>query len=53
MQAADVQWLHELIANKTDPRRTVLVVSAGIIGAQHCVSPYGTRWRTRLYSRCS
>ena len=52
MEAADVQRLHELIANKTNPRRTVLIVSAGIIGAQH-LSPYGTRWRTRLYSRCS
>ena len=53
MQAADEQRLHELIANKTDPRRTVLIVSAGIIGAQRCVSPNGTRWRTRLYSRRS
>ena len=53
MEAADVQRLHELIANKTNPRRTVLIVSAGIIGAQRCVSPCGTRWRTRLYSRCS
>ena len=36
MQAADEQRLHELIANKTDPRRTVLIVSAGIAGAHHC-----------------
>jgi hypothetical protein len=57
MQAADEQRLHELIANKTDPRRTVLIVSAGIAGAHHCarVRACSAAQCTRAvqYSACS